>query len=177
MTMKRIYVVLILLFQVSLLSLKAEEIDSLLLREYQSCHISLMNIIDEENLSDSLQGCSYYAYMFGFYWAIVVEKRHETVIYYRSSDLTRYKSYHFNKIIEKLNRIYSILDLDMSDNKRWDDRVYGPLCSYFAIFDKNNEVVFEWSSSTKSMRHERKIRKKIRKNLSYLYMNTDIFVF
>lgn len=178
MKMKKIILVLIALLQANLLCLEAEEIDSLLLKEYQSSHSIIMKIIEEENLSDSLQGCPFYVIHFHHYfWTIVVEKRYETLLYYRNTDQASYKSLHFSKEKGKLNRIYSLLDLNMGDNIRWHRNDYIPFYLYFAIFDMNHKAIFEWNSSTKSTRYERKIHKTIRENLSFLFKNTDIFEF
>ena len=175
--MNRLLLVLIALFQVSLLCLKAEDIDSLLLKEYQSGHRRIMNIIEEENLSDSLQGCSFYVFTFGSIWTFVVEKQNETTLYYRNLEMDNYKMLHFSKKIRGLYRVFSLLNLDMSENRRWYDRVYNPIYSYFTIFDTSHEVIFEWNSATKSAKHERKIRRIIRKYLSFLYEHTDVFGF
>ncbi|MBR5687438.1 MAG: hypothetical protein IKX36_05725 [Prevotella sp.] len=144
--MKRILFVLIALFQISLLSLRAEDVDSLLLKEYQRGHEYVYEIIESNCLKDSLSNRPFCSLFFENLWSIIVKNNNSYVLYYGyqigKEEVTR-KEISNRDVV--LNRLFSLdqKKIALPIYKRTD--FYAPSYWYFVSSNFLHNTKFEWN--------------------------------
>ena len=146
--MKQFLLLLVLLFSLGVKELNASNLDSLLVKEYESCRTELFHIIEKENLKESLTGQPFYAYMVGRFWMIVAKKGEITSLFFKERDSSRFATQVYLCGKEALTGPFSLIDLDIANNRRQEESGYNPFFRYFALFNSDGSIHYEWSSST-----------------------------
>lgn len=146
--MKQSIILLITIFSLGINNLNATNLDSLLVKEYKSCRAELSHIIEKESLKESLAGHPFYAYMVGQFWMIVVNQGENTVLFLKDCESSPLVTHTFSCQIKELTGPFSLIDLDIENNKRQEETGSNPFYRYFVLFDSEGYIHFEWSSST-----------------------------
>lgn len=149
--MKRILLVLIALFQVSLLSLKAEDIDSLLLKQYQRGHEYVYEIIESNCLKDSLNNRPFCSLFFENLWSIIVKNNNYYVLYYGyrlgKEKVTR-KEISNSDVV--LNRLFLLDQQKIVTPIYKQTEFYTPFYWYFVLSDSLHNTRLEWNAYSNS---------------------------
>ena len=166
----------ILLFSFNQHHLKAADLDSLLIGEYQAGRSRILSVIEKECLSDSILDHSFYAYTLGNSWIITTFKNNHFIVYYNNGRQERFVERHFPEDTKELACLFSLIDLKIEDNDRQYDTKYHPAYFYLFLYDSQLNSYFEWNSSTYNRKYQKKIQKLIKKSISYLYDKTGGFI-
>ena len=130
---------------------EAMPIDSLLIEAYQRNNESVYEIIEHENLEDSLKGTPFCCIYYQNIWSIVVRKEHSFVLYY-GFRVTKEET--IRKELSADDPIFvKLFSLDRNNikgqvYKRKD--LYNPLYWYFVLTDDQHNNIYEWSEPSLS---------------------------
>ena len=124
--------------------------------EYFFQRKGLSELISDNQLADSLNGkayCGYYNsnHYIGSWIIASLENNCYKVYYHRNLDDVMYYSKTFSLQDEKLNALFSFGN-DHNSYDRRIDNTYTPFCFYFAIFDAEHNLRFEWNQSTETLK-------------------------
>ena len=156
-------------------TVKASDLDSLLVEEYRAGRNHITRIIEAECLTDSLQGHSFYAYSIGEAWFIVVDKQDALVMYYPKKECDSIAWSSFSKETDELATPFELKNMDLEGDKRTYSKEYTPFYTYFVLFDSSLDICFEWSSSTTTAHHDAVVNSALTRCVLFLYEKTDFF--
>ena len=147
--MKSLFLNIIICF--SFLNVYAVSTDSLLIKSYESWSNCVNEIIEKENLSDSLSNRDFCSIAFGNIWAITVKKENSFVLYYgyrtEGGKTIRKEIPADNPILAQLFLLDSN-NIKKPVNKKKD--YYVPSYWYFVLKDSLHNKKYEWSEYTTS---------------------------
>lgn len=147
--MKSLFLNFIICF--SFLNVYAVSRDSLLIKSYESWSNCVNEIIEKENLCDSLSNRDFCSIAFGNIWAITVKKEDAFVMYYgfrlERTKTVRKEIPADNSLLARLFLLDS-KNIIESVNKKRD--YYTPKYWYFVLEDSKHIKKYEWSEYTTS---------------------------
>ena len=144
----------------------ATDADSLLQAEYHAGHSNVMQIIQDEGLTDNIQGYPFYALLCEKAWMIVI-KRNNCFDVYCHGSLYKRKQFSFTQS-KRWSLPFSLLNQKWKYKKQCYDEEYHPLYTYFILVDASHKICFEWNSNTKVCHMKRKVKKMLRQNILFL---------
>ena len=164
--MKKIFITYVVLLYTTCACAMTTDTDSLLQAEYRAGHSNVMQIIQDEGLTDEIRGHAFYALLLGKMWMIVV-KRDDCFDVFCQGSLYKRKQYNFPQQ-KRWNLPFSLLSQKEKDKRRFYDEEYHPLYVYFVLLDASHNICYEWNNSTKVHHKEKRIKKILRQNISFL---------
>lgn len=145
------------------------EMDSILIVQYNTNYSHAIQVINERNLADSLQGCPFFILKIGHQWFVGLNKKEKTIVYYFNDFKSEMNVIYFPNETEELCNTFSLSIFNHYDDKRYlDYKKYKLYYSYFVLFNPFHQKCFEWDNCTVSMNYEDIITKTLSKLSGFL---------
>ena len=171
--MKSLFLNIIICF--SFLNVYAVSRDSLLIKSYESWSNCVNEIIEKENLCDSLSNRDFCSIAFGNIWAITVKKEDAFVMYY-GFRLERTKTVRKEIPADDpvLGRLFMLDQNNIKEPVNQKRDYYTPTYWYFALTDSQHIKKYEWSEHTTSEdKYAKSSLNAIHEYINYLFSTTD----
>lgn len=140
------YLLAFIIFNITLIKINASAVDSTLIKQYQRGYDIVYEIIERENLKDSIANSPFCFLFYENLWSVTVKKEKSYALYYGfriGNEKVTHKEIPIDNTI--MNNLFSLEQYKIEKCVRRKDS-YTPIYWYLLLTDSMHNKKFEWNA-------------------------------